>query len=66
MESKINRGDVEKLKSDKDILKTTMYNKLVTKFKGIEGKIPSVAGLFIKFQYDTDKVNLEKKLWRCW
>ena len=43
-----------------------MYNKLVTKFKGIEGKIPSVAGLFIKFQYDTDKVNLEKKLWRCW
>ena len=78
MESKINRGDVEKLKAaladlkklgdvaDKDILKTAMYNQLVTKVKDIEGKIPSVAGLFIKSQYDTDKVNLEKNLWRCW
>lgn len=60
LESKRNRGDVEKLKAapadlkklgdvaDKDVLKRALYNQLVAKVKGIEGKIPSVTGLFIK------------------
>ena len=60
LESKRKRWDVEKLKAapadlkklgdvaDKDVLKTAVYNQLVVKIKGIEGKIPSVTGLFIK------------------
>ena len=74
LESKRNRWDVEKLKpapadlkklgdvAGKDVLKRAVYNQLVAKVKGIEGKIPSITGLFIKSLLDLTVFNN----WICW
>ena len=47
---------------DKDVVKKTVYNQLVTKANAIDTKIPSTSELVTKTQYDSDKQDLEKRI----
>ena len=40
-----------------DVVKKTEYNKLVTKVENID-----ITGFVLKIEYDTDKLDLEKKI----
>ena len=42
---------------DNDVVKKTLYDKLVTKVNGIDS-----SGFAVKTQYDTEKSGLEKKI----
>ena len=55
--------DLIKLRNlvDTDVVKKTVYDKLVIKVKDIDTKIPSISGLVIKTQHDSDKQGLVKK-----
>ena len=46
----------------KEVVKTTVYNKLKTKVNNLEGKIPDTTNLIQANQYNTDKQNLEIKV----
>ena len=52
-------NDLAKLSNvfNNDILKKTEYNKLVTKISNID-----TTGFVLKYKYDTDKSDLEKKI----
>ena len=47
---------------DKDVVKKTVYNQLVSKANAIDTKIPSTSELVTKTQYDSDKQDLEKRI----
>ena len=47
---------------DKDVVKKTVYNQLVSKANAIDTKIPSTSELVTKTQYDLDKQDLEKRI----
>ena len=47
---------------DKDVVKKTLYNQLVSKANAIDTKIPSTSELVTKTQYDSDKQDLEKRI----
>ena len=47
---------------DNDVVKETIYDKLVTKVNAIDTEISSTGGLVFKAQYDSGKQNLEKKI----
>ena len=61
--TKIVSVDLIKLRNlvDTDVVKKTVYDKLVIKVKDIDTKIPSISGLVIKTQHDSDKQGLVKK-----
>ena len=42
-------------KLSNDVVKNTVYDKLITKVKTIDTKIPSTRGLVTETQYDSDK-----------
>ena len=43
---------------DKDVVKKTVYNQLVSKANAIDTKIPSTSELITKTQYDSGKQDL--------
>ena len=47
---------------DKDVVKKTVYNQLVSKANAIDTNIPSTSELVTKTQYDSDKQDLEKRI----
>ena len=47
---------------DNDVVKETIYDKLVTKVNAIDTEISSTGGLVFKTQYDSGKQNLDKKI----
>ena len=47
---------------DKDVVKKTVYNQLVSKANAIDTNIPSTSELVTKTQYDSDKKDLEKRI----
>ena len=47
---------------DNDVVKETIYDKLVTKVDAIDTEISSTGRLVFKTQYDSGKQNLEKKI----
>ena len=55
--------DLIKLRNlvDTDVVKKTVYDKLVIKVKSIDTKIPSISGLVTKTKYDLDKQGRVKK-----
>ena len=69
LKAEVDKMDVEKLKTvatdlskvsnvvDNDVVKKTLYDKLVTKVNGIDS-----SGFAVKTQYDTEKSGLEKKI----
>ena len=74
MKTQVDKLDVDKLKTisadlsnvvDNDIVKKTVYNKLVklvTKINAIYTKVPSKSRLVCKIQNDLDKQGLKKKM----
>ena len=70
LKSKVDNLNVDKLRTipayfsklsnlvDNDVVKKTVYYKLVTKVNAIDAKIPSTSWLVTKTQYDSDKQDL--------
>ena len=50
---------------DNKVVKNTKFNKLKIKVNNLDKKIPVAAFLIHINQYNKDKLNLEKKNWRC-
>ena len=71
LKTKVNNLNVDKLKTasadlsklsnvvENDVVKKTVYNKVVTTVKAADTKIRSTCGLVTKTQYDSDKQGLE-------
>ena len=47
----------------KEVVKKTVCNKLNTKVNNLENKIPGATTMIHINQYNTDRQNLEKKIW---
>ena len=74
LKTKVDNLDVDKLKNvpanlsklnnvvDNDIVKKTVYGKLITKVNAIDAKIPNTNELVTKRQCDSNKQGLEKKI----
>ena len=76
LEIKVDDLDVDKLKTvpvdltklsdlvDKQVVKNTKLNKLKTKVNNLDKNIPDATTLIHINQYNTDKQNLKKTIWR--
>ena len=60
------RVDLKKLRDvvSKEVVKKTMYNKLNMKINNLENKIRDATTFIHINHYNTDKHNLEKKIWK--